>query len=1118
MESRWRSRVYVGASRPVARVTVQIPKMRLFSYNLSTTYSIKGVSSTPTGIPSSLTSPVYDLKHGRRIQQVYADFLFSPSTADPKELPNVRSVTWGRNADQDIATCTITMVNTEVLEDEQFPVAGEIDQPGYYTPTRGQSVYSSKWSQVANEWAGYLFPDNIVRTYEGYGCNPDVSPELDTNLAITGTWMIDKVSMNARGELTLNCRDLGRLLLDHQIFDPVVPKDFYPLSFENWDGKVNLGNRNPATGKLRMSVDDTSNTPWIGNGTVGGHKPSYVLDGKPACVDPATQILTLRGWLNYDLVVPGDQTMTIDPDTWETRWEPILHVGEYDFVGEMFQIDQRMHSSLSTGNHRWPTRRRQRGKSTLGGYLYGITSSEDLGCEDQIPLAGSRVDLPKEGVYLDELVELIGWWWTDGAKKYSDGRTTSVVICQSEKANPEKVDRIESVLRRYLGPPGYLSHQPHHTRSLINKVLSSRSSGVNYKQIHNIYGIDHRTVKKWESGDTPSSWNRKSRASGMVHFTISSEIADTMNRLCPDKIPSYEFIMALTEKQLNIFLHSSILADGSYCKNSGQVSFSSAKETGIRLFEFAAIQAGFSISTSKFFQETKFGACDIWRCYLLDSSTVQPKSNGKSLKRAPYDGVVWCPQTPSGTWMARRDGHAFFTGNSFWLSIGNDRPSRRFAYEWVQLKTHGKAKINEVRFRSVRKGYIAYVSVFANGSWQGAHTIDYFEDGIGMNGADIPYVKSHRVSSEAEQVVHFPEIKGATKVRVTFGNLQNFPNNGPYHYRAGIREISVFGSADKRIPTSGQLTPGPEGSNPGRYQDYTNIVKLLCAWGGFLWPKNAYFRATDGTHIPATFTKNDDKVLGHGVNARVWGDFQDSGTSGPSPLNAENFDKKSLMDGIKYIKDILGFHFAIDETGAIVWRMPNVHDRGNWITLSTTPGRTSRMYTIHEDTLLTDFVATLDSENVREKILVSDLTGKLASTARGYNPNPVGLRRVSAWTDQSFASKKETRVMAELIAVRALFSYRTGSVTIPGFPGLQVDDQIRLVERVTSEGYVHYLKSISSSLDMVSGTYTYNLETHWLGIDPKSKWLIDPSTFSEDTRNYISNLLETIPKFRKGSY
>lgn len=735
MESKWRNRRYIGASRPIARVTVQKPRMKLFTYGLTTAYTIKGIDASPTGIPSSVIQPIYDTKHGRKVTQTYADFLFHPQ-GNPKELPNVRSVSWSRNIDQDVATCTITLVNTEILEDDEFPRALELDQPGYFTPTRGQSAYSSKWGHVTNEWSGYLFPDNIIRTYEGYGCDPDVPPELDPNLAQTGVWMIDKVSLNARGELSLECRDLGRLLLDHQIFKPVVPKDFYPLQFENWDKKVYQGKTNPRVGKLRISIDDTSNTPWIGSGVVSGHRPSHVLDGKPG---------------------------------------------------------------------------------------------------------------------------------------------------------------------------------------------------------------------------------------------------------------------------------------------------------------------------------------------------------------------------------------------TYWLSIGNDRPSRRYAYEWVQVKTRGKAKVTEVRFRSVRKGYNAYVSVYANGQWQGVKTIGYHEDGVGMNGANIKYVKSAKVTSEGQQVIRFKEIKNVTKIRLTFGNLQYF-NNGPYHYRAGIRELSAYGSTESPKPIYSTLKPGPEGSNPGKYVDYTNIVKLLCAWGGFLWPKNSSFKATDGTSIPANFTKNDDKVLGAGVNCRVWGDFQSSGTSGPSPLTQQNFDKRSLMDGIRYVKDILGFIFLIDESGGVQWRLPNIHEVGNWITLSTTAGRTSSMYTLHDELTLTDYTATLDSANVREKIIVADLTGKLGSSARGYNPNPVGLRRIAAWTDQNFASKQETQVMAELIALRGLFTYRQGRVTIPGFPGIQVDDQIRIVERVTEEGFIHYIQSISSTLDMVNGSYNYDLQTCWLGVDPNSKWILDRSTLSTTAKNYIDGINSITPSFRKGDY
>jgi hypothetical protein len=34
-------------------------------------------------------------------------------------------------------------------------------------------------------------------------------------------------------------------------------------------------------------------------------------------------------------------------------------------------------------------------------------------------------------------------------------------------------------------------------------------------------------------------------------------------------------------------------------------------------------------------------------------------------KTVHYKGVVWCPRTSNGTWMARRNGHTFWTGNTY---------------------------------------------------------------------------------------------------------------------------------------------------------------------------------------------------------------------------------------------------------------------------------------------------------------------------------------------------------------------------------------------------------------------------------------------------------------------
>ena len=78
--------------------------------------------------------------------------------------------------------------------------------------------------------------------------------------------------------------------------------------------------------------------------------------------------------------------------------------------------------------------------------------------------------------------------------------------------------------------------------------------------------------------------------------------------------------------------------------------------------------------------------------------------------------------------------------------------------------------------------------------------------------------------------------------------------------------------------------------------------------------------------------------------------------------------------------------------------------------------------------------------------------------------------------------------MAELIGIHAWFSQRLGSTSCVANPCLSIGDQIRLVERNTSETYTHLIRSIDSSLDLDSGNYTMQIETHWLG--DADNWVI----------------------------
>lgn len=720
----WREGLFVGDHRPFARVTVQHPGMYLRKYSLMSTFRYKKTGSVKS--PDDITE-VLDPSHGFKVNQVYADFLFTKLNT-PKELPNVKSVSWNRSVDGDVADCTIECWNTAAVPIGQEPRTDELDQPGFYTYSRGGTAFSARWGHVPNSWFGMLVPDNLIRTFEGYGCDPDVPPERDPNLVQSGLWIIDSVSMDTHGILTLKCRDIGRILMDQIYYEPIVPKKFYDEDWTGWDEEF-PGETVSKKTKLKVKAKDSSNTPWIGNSlthTVAGHKLQHAFDGHP---------------------------------------------------------------------------------------------------------------------------------------------------------------------------------------------------------------------------------------------------------------------------------------------------------------------------------------------------------------------------------------------NTYWLSIGNDRPSRRFAYEWVECSVN-KQTVTAVRVRTKKKGYTCYVSVKVNGSWQGSGHIDYHEDGIGMNGADIDYVVKHHISTEGFVDIKLPKSYAKVEaVRITLGHLQNF-HFGPYQYRGGIRDVEVYG-VSKSTTKKKKLKRGPIGSNPDKYYDYTHIVKLLCAWGGFFWPEHAKQRYSDGTFATVEPKKFDTKVLGKGVHGRVWGDFLESGTFGPAALDHSNFDKKSLMDGISYIRDILGFIFFIDETGGVQWRLPNVHNFGCLrSTLSEHPGYIKYVHPIDERTVLNELNTTVDAKNVREAFFVGDVQGKKGAYAPGFNPNPTGLRRIAGWFDQNFETIEESELMADMLSLRQLFTYRTDRVVIPANPAIQIDDQVRIYERVTSEGYIHYVKGISSSLDITTGEWTYTLDTHWLGFDKKSKWLFDPVVLKPLTQKTIEEQVE----------
>lgn len=564
----------------------------------------------------------------------------------------------------------------------------------------------------------------------------------------------------------------------------------------------------------------------------------------------------------------------------------------------------------------------------------------------------------------------------------------------------------------------------------------------------------------------------------------------------------------------------------------------------------------------------------------------------------------------NGSVGGHRPSDAFDGSNdTYWLSVGNGSPTGPYAYEWIE-GTIPKSKVAAVRVFTKGGPYRMYVSLYdaVQAKWLGGSVVPYDPNhpASAPNGSNIPYVKSVSIARDSDVTVDVSDVENITRVRVCFHDLWD-SNYGTYQYRAAVRDFDVM--VTTRTTSTVWVTPNPPTHTEGNYDDYTDIVKHLLGYGGFLWPADttiAYQMRSDRNfelpwvHLPSQRINmpcgTQDPIIKIGA---IWGDLEQSGTYGPAPLNADIFDKKPLMDGIAYIRDMLGFIFYVDEGGGAQFRSPNVWSLGNWkvelnhreATLlesedavltrlanevvsggrtfnsirqmvdlmvprpagnygttyfaqdqpyyatvalakeriraiyanravviarysSIKATRTNQMVTIDEKQTLMSLRAVLTSRNVRERVVVANLSGNVGAVTKGFLPYRLpetGLRRVSIWSDQHFANAKECQIMADLIAVRQLFTYRTDRITIPGYPAIQIDDQVKIIEEVTEENNdAHYVKGINSKLDMASGEWTYELDTHWLGDQPYSRWAFDPGNLDPATQEYLADLGKVI--------
>lgn len=350
--------------------------------------------------------------------------------------------------------------------------------------------------------------------------------------------------------------------------------------------------------------------------------------GRVYCVDMETEALTPGGWKTAGQMGESEVFFTLNPDTWLSEWQRgqvnVFEGGPFSAV----ELEGRTLSAVTTPDHRWLVERYY-GRQKIWRREWRNTSTLTAAC--RIPLTAKRGDVPTVTVIEDDIVELVAWFWTEGSYGWSkasdsEAHPTSVSISQSPRVNPKNCERIEALLSRIFGPPG-----------------------------------PYRNGHHWNFRDNTVSGSRGYRIDRVAAWLLDGKVAVADKALAP------EFLVQLTAAQLGLLVDVSMAADG-HTDKQGASRLGQANENRIRSWEMVLALAGIAAKTSVRPGRERHGP--MWTTTLLRSDFSSAVGSAKRTDRDHGKLVdteldsVWCPTTPNGTWLARRKGRIFFTGNS----------------------------------------------------------------------------------------------------------------------------------------------------------------------------------------------------------------------------------------------------------------------------------------------------------------------------------------------------------------------------------------------------------------------------------------------------------------------
>lgn len=327
------------------------------------------------------------------------------------------------------------------------------------------------------------------------------------------------------------------------------------------------------------------------------------------CLLPSSQALSkTKGWVNYEDLKVGDEILAFNRDIGESEWQKVERVNVFDYDGDMIRLKTKHLDVLSTPDHRWvvtkPNKISKLNKTE-------VLTSDELYNSDKpyaIPIRAPHNNQVKAR-YSDVYVAFLGWYLTDGYLKNGN----IVRICQSNTANPHKVDIIDSIMEE-LGVE--------FSRREKNQVI-------------------------WEIRDP--------------------EFVYKLNRLVPEHKLNMKLLTRLTNPQLSILLENMRLGDGWSIWATGDKTQGELLQALVVLCNNTSSMYELSHEgdlsyfkdkkPSKYGQEfvraTKTSYGVKFSNFRKSVNTKNTYNSENNLTKEKYVGKVWCPTVKSGAFFTR---------------------------------------------------------------------------------------------------------------------------------------------------------------------------------------------------------------------------------------------------------------------------------------------------------------------------------------------------------------------------------------------------------------------------------------------------------------------------------